>query len=74
MVRVKPEEFVRIWQTSASMDEVLVALPDMDYYAICQRASRYRRAGVPLKSMPRKRANKWDALKQLAWELADANT
>jgi len=68
---VSPEEFIRAWQTSASADEVAEKLK-MPKPIVHARATTYRKAGVKLKSMPRKGQGKLDvdALNRLVEELA----
>ena len=52
-----PEKFVEVWQSSDSVEEVSRRLSMSA--AICHdRASKYRRKGVKLKSMPRKAGRK----------------
>ena len=50
--KVSAEEFVRVWQESASADEVANRL-NMPKPIIFARASGYRQSGVNLKKMPR---------------------
>jgi hypothetical protein len=49
--KVSPEEFVRIWQESDTIDQV-AARTGYRRNAAKQRASNYRVRGVPLKQMP----------------------
>lgn len=70
-VAVSPEEFVRAWQTSKSVIEV-GEKTGIDLRAARQRASMYRKQGVPLQRFPGGRGVKpnWPALTALAEELA----
>jgi transposase len=63
---MSPEDFVRVWQRSNSITEVADHF-EREYSTIYQKAKAYRKAGIPLKEMPRSR-RKLDinALKQLA--------
>jgi hypothetical protein len=69
---VSPEEFIKVWQLSASADEVAKKLK-MPKPIVHARASSYRKAGVKLKSMPRAgvRTLDVDKLNQLVSELGN---
>lgn len=56
---VSAEEFVRVWQTSASSDEAAERLK-MPKPIVHSRASAYRKVGVKLKKMPRPKNAKLD--------------
>jgi len=67
--RVGAELFVRTWQTSQSIDEVMAKLKLTRMQANA-RAETIRRHGVPLKRFPRhKPGPDWSALKRLAEDL-----
>lgn len=68
---VSPEEFIRVWQTSNSTDEVSEALK-MPKPIVLARVSGYRNKGIKLKEMPRAGSNKLDVekLNRLIDELA----
>lgn len=70
---ISPEEFVRIWQTSASIVDAAKALGTTTIVAT-QRALSYRKRGIPLKkfesAVGRGAALDVGALKALAEELA----
>jgi hypothetical protein len=70
---VSPEEFIRVWQTAASADEVAEKLK-MPKPIVHARATTYRKAGIKLKSMPRTGRASLDveALNRLVDELAAA--
>lgn len=51
-VSVSPEEFVKAWQSSTSIDEV-AAKTHMKPFSVVARASRYRKLGVKLKQFER---------------------
>jgi len=50
---VSPESFIRAWQASQSVDEVAATLK-MPKPIVLARKSNYKKAGIKLKSMPRK--------------------
>ena len=56
---VAAQEFVRVWQTSESLDEVAERLR-MPKAIAAARAAGYREKGVPLKKMRRRRTNGLD--------------
>ena len=64
---VTPEEFIQVWQTSASGKEV-AQKTNSTIDAVCSRAGYYRRQGVNLKKMKRGAAmtQNWDELAKLA--------
>lgn len=64
------EEFVRVWQTSKSVIEV-AEKTGIDIRGARQRATLYRKKGVPLQrfSGGRHPVPDWEALKALAEEL-----
>ncbi len=70
-VAVSPEAFVRAWQSSKTVDEV-AQKTGLDLRAARQRASIYRKKGVPLQRFAGGRFSKpdWAALTALAEELA----
>jgi transposase len=59
---VPAEVFIMTWQKAESVDEVSEKL-DMPIPIVHARASGYRRNGINLKSMPRKKTNKLDVEK-----------
>jgi hypothetical protein len=64
--RIDPDEFVRIWQQSASLTEVAqkTGWPRASCYS---RANYYRRNGVPLQKFRRtSRIASWKKLAELA--------
>ena len=69
--RISAMEFVAIWQSSERVADVLEALSkygytDDDKALICQRASLYRRKGVPLKKLYASMRLDYGALRDLA--------
>lgn len=52
-MKFSPEEFVRAWQTSKDIRDVIRRLQTMSASQANSRASRYRKQGVPLKSFPK---------------------
>ena len=65
---MKPEDFVIVWQTSESVDEVAARL-GLRKTSCQQKATQMRRKGVPLKKMYKSRrfsSEKWAALASLA--------
>lgn len=66
---VTPEEFVTVWQTSVSVDEVC-RRTGLNKNAAAARACKYRKAGVPLKDMKKARSSlDIDQLKRLVQRL-----
>lgn len=47
-----PEQFVRTWQSSSSIEQVASSL-GMSAHAVFMRADRYRKAGIPLRRFKR---------------------
>lgn len=66
---VSTEEFIRIWQTSTSIDEV-VEKTGMKRKSVPSRAVRLRRRGVMLKYMQKPHEQDWEYLARLAKEHA----
>jgi len=68
---VTPEDFVRAWQSSKSLAEV-AEKTGMRTESVRARGFRFRKKGVPLKSLSTagRPATDWEALKKLAKELA----
>jgi hypothetical protein len=70
-VQITNEHFVRSWQSSESLEDVLTATGLTKHHALA-RAGRLRKHGVPLKEHKRidGRGTRvdWDALKKLAEE------
>lgn len=64
MARTTPEQFVEIWQTANSIDEVSNKA-GIKPESARMRASLYRKKGVPLKRMSRSRRS-WEDLADLA--------
>lgn len=56
---VSSEEFVKVWQDSASANEVSEKLK-MPKNIVLARSATYRKAGVNLKKMPRQNPRKLD--------------
>lgn len=48
---IGPFEFVEVWQTSETIDEVVVRLKILNRNSVQMRATKYRKEGVPLKDM-----------------------
>ncbi len=66
---INPEEFVKIWQASATMAEV-AKRTKMARGAVSSRACVYRKKGVPLKRMGRNGPRiDWTSLAALAESL-----
>jgi hypothetical protein len=67
---VSPEEFIRVWQTSSSAQEVADKLK-MPKPIVLARASNYRKTGVKIKNMPRGATRRLDvaALNKLIEQL-----
>ena len=68
---ITPEDFVRTWQQSSSVQEVADKLK-MTYKAAAQRACSYRKRGVSLKAMMKNCGSKkldWAKLDNLARSL-----
>ena len=78
---VSPEDFVKVWQSSESADEVAQKL-NMPKNIVLARSAVYRKnrkdgsPGVPLKKMPRVNPRRLDVenLRKLATETAPAET
>jgi hypothetical protein len=68
--RISAEEFVRIWQTSASRKEVMEKT-GQPKNTVAGRAARYRKRGVPLKNFWDCTPQNWEKLRKLAEELAN---
>lgn len=70
--KISPEQFIYIWQTSESVDEVQQKT-GLTVEVIYSRSTSYRREGVPLKKFQRRSAktNKrnWGALASYAESL-----
>lgn len=60
-----PEDFVRIWQTSDTIEEVCEK-SKMNLNRARSRAANYRKKGVKLKHFGRAYVNDWDALAKVA--------
>ena len=69
MARTTPEQFVEIWQTASSIDEVSKQA-GIKPESARMRASLYRKKGVPLKRMTRSRRS-WEDLAEFARLVAD---
>lgn len=68
--RVIAEEFIRVWQTSATKDEAAAKL-GMSVKQVHLKSCYFRKNGVLLKTMPRKvTVHDWAALRKLAEDLA----
>tara|TARA_Y100001937_G_scaffold128186_1_gene202898 strand:- start:1200 stop:1514 length:315 start_codon:yes stop_codon:yes gene_type:complete len=68
---VPAKDFIRIYQASESVAEVAKAT-GLTVHTVSQRASTYRKKGVPLKAMPNNGVttrNDWDELAELARSL-----
>jgi hypothetical protein len=67
---IPPREFIRVWQTSASVAEVAAKVRSKKN-ACRVRAYRYRQRGVPLKEFPpvEIEATDWDELAEYAASL-----
>jgi len=68
------KEFIKIWQTSSSMKEV-VEKTGMGYNTVAARARRYRKKGIPLKPYPRgfQPTGNIDELKEYAQSFLNGN-
>ena len=61
-----PEEFIRVWQSSESLDAVASNF-SVDKSVVSRRANSYRKRGVALKKFSeRHSAEKWQKLSSLA--------
>jgi len=69
MARTTPEQFVEIWQTASSIEEVSKQA-GIKPESARMRASQYRKKGVPLKRMTRS-SRSWKELATLAQSFAD---
>ena len=67
--RISAEEFIRVWQTSESLNECCSRLPTMPRSTIRQRRSYYRKKGIPLKRLVGEKMG-LPAMIKLAQELA----
>ena len=68
---VPAKDFIRIYQASESVAEVAKET-GLTAHTVSQRASTYRKKGVPLKAMPNSGVttrNDWNELAELAREL-----
>ena len=63
-----PEEFVKLWQTAQSLDEVAAKMKRTVIDATA-RASYFRQRGVPLKKFTGKRKSDYSKLAALAEQL-----
>ena len=72
MSTVPSEEFVKVWQTSVNLDEVVQRL-GIKRGAAVRRATSFRKHGVPLKKFPSpnggRERNDYAALAELARSL-----
>lgn len=68
--RLTAEEFVRIWQTSETLDEVMQRT-GMPRNNCASRASYYRKNGVALKNFVSPHSNAWGELRVLAQSLQE---
>lgn len=69
-MEISAEEFIRIWQTSESREEV-IRRTGMTSTTVSHRVKSYRARGVPLKIFKLRGCYKdWDALRDLARSLA----
>lgn len=62
---VPPEEFIRAWQTSKTLDDVKTKT-GMPRANCLTRASYYRRKGIQLKTLVSAQKHDWTALADLA--------
>jgi len=67
---VTPEAFIRAWQVSDNLDEV-VERTGLSKNAIWKRVYAYREKGISLKECRRARTTDWTKLAALADELVD---
>lgn len=68
---ITAEEFIRVWQNAETMKQVTDTLGITQGYA-SSRASRFRKAGVPLKYFSRASIGyNWDDLAMLAEQLGE---
>lgn len=67
---IGPEEFIKAWQTSDSLDDV-VTKSGLDKKAVRSRGIYYRKRGVPLKKLVGPYRNDWKALARYAEELVE---
>jgi hypothetical protein len=68
--KVSPKEFIKVWQTSHSLDEVIAKI-GVDKKVVRSRAIYYREKGVPLKKLVGPYKNDWEALAEYAAELLE---
>jgi hypothetical protein len=73
-IKLSPEDFVRLWQEAATLNEVCKK-GKINKGAARQRAVMYRRKGVPLKMFARcggngRLPNDWKGLARLAKSVA----
>ena len=66
---VTPEEFIKVWQTSKTLDEV-AERTGIEKNAAAAKASGYRKKRVPLKRF--KEPLDWERLAELAKEIKEA--
>ena len=69
---IDSKEFVRVWQTSESIDEVAGEFPEVPRKALGAKAAYLRKRGVPLKKFkPMRSSSTLDELIALAEETAE---
>lgn len=68
--RTAAADFIRVWQSAATLDEVAQKLGYEDRLVASQNASRLRKRGIPLKQFSNDPSLDIEALKALAEELA----
>jgi hypothetical protein len=73
IARIEPEQFITIWQQSASLAEVAqkTGMPKNSCYS---RAAYYTRKGVPMKKFSKPKSDLWDDLAELAETLQEQTT
>lgn len=68
-MKVKPEDFIRIWQESKRVREVSEKT-GLTMHSVKDKARRFRRKGIPLKEMvPRMKKLDYEGLIKLAKSL-----
>ena len=68
--KITPEEFIKVWQTSDTLDDV-VAKTGIDKKVIRSRGIYYVKKGVPLKKLVHPYKNDWEALAKYAAEFVE---
>jgi hypothetical protein len=67
---ISPPEFIKIWQTASTLDEVCEKTK-MSKSSAYSRAAGYRKRGIPLQKFSRAKKTDWETLADLAQLYAD---